>query len=621
MMIAEDIKRIIDKGEGLQIEFKEAKDAVPSNFYDTVTSFSNTDGGTILLGVDDDGNINGINPLSETKIKKNIITALNSSDLINPPILVEPFTVYCDDKLILVVQVPVSSQIHKYHGRIYKRVFEADIDISENQTQLSEMYMRKSSAFTEVQIIPHLSFADLDPALFEKARTLIRNMRSDHPWLLVDDEQMLRESSLWRKDFFNNQEGLTLAAALIFGSETTIKSLLPAYKVEVMVRIQNLDRWDDRLTLRKNLMDSYLEIKQFVYRYLPEKFYTEKDQRIDLRDKIFREVIGNVLVHREYTSNYSTDIIISDTEVTLSNPNIPLFHGIIDPHKFSPFPKNPNIRKFFVALGWADEIGSGIRNTNKYLPLYIPGAKPVFSENDTFTTIIPLFSVNLEHYTKQIQLWLGLKDEIFSHLQEGLLQVPLPVTLKGASWKEVLFYLVPGWHLKGTNLHDIQWPVNHPFTKSFVPDKVVMQDKGTNPDEDRAATVNRDGINLPDKVIAAAVFKDGTNLPDKNRTDIQTLITTGEDKVPTWHVSGTNFLNKKVMYIISILIICTKPISLNELMQFMEYANRKTFRDNYLSPLRKVGFIELTIPDNINDPDQKYKLTESGKAFLAGTLK
>ncbi len=430
-------------------------------------------------------------------------------------------------------------------------------------------------------------------------------MRSDHPWLLVDDEQMLRESSLWRKDFFNNQEGLTLAAALIFGSEATIKSLLPAYKVEVMVRIQNLDRWDDRLTLRKNLIDSYLEIKQFVYRYLPEKFYTDKDQRIDLRDKIFREVIGNVLVHREYTSSYSTDIIISDTEVSLSNPNIPLFHGIIDPNKFSPFPKNPNIRKFFVALGWADEIGSGIRNTNKYLPLYVPGAKPVFSENDTFTTTIPLLFVSLERYAKQIQEWLGLKDEIFSHLQKGLLQVPIPVTLKDASWKEALFYLVPAWHLKGTNLPDIEWPVDHPFTKSYVPDKAVVHDKSTN----------------PDKVTAAAVNRVGTNLTDKNRVAIQTLISIGEDKVPTWHESGTNFLHKKVMYIISILIICTTPISLSELMQFLEYANRKTFRDNYLSPLRKVGFIELTIPDNINDPEQKYKLTESGRAFLAGTLK
>jgi predicted HTH transcriptional regulator len=70
----------------------------------------------------------------------------------------------------MVVQLPVSSQIHKYHGRVYKRSFEVDLDITENQAQLREMYLRKSNVFTEVQIIPHLSFADLDTGLFEKKK-------------------------------------------------------------------------------------------------------------------------------------------------------------------------------------------------------------------------------------------------------------------------------------------------------------------------------------------------------------------------------------------------------------------------------------------------------------------
>ncbi|HUP13317.1 MAG TPA: hypothetical protein VM187_13920 [Niastella sp.] len=114
--------------------------------------------------------------------------------------------------------------------------------------------------------------------------------------------------------------------------------------------------------------------------HLPERFYMEEHQRIDLRDKIFREVIGNAIVHREYTSALSTNLIISATAVTITNPNKALFHGPIDPNGFNPFPKNPNIRKFFTAFGWTDEIGSGIRNTRKYLPLYSGGASPVFLE-------------------------------------------------------------------------------------------------------------------------------------------------------------------------------------------------------------------------------------------------
>jgi ATP-dependent DNA helicase RecG len=111
---------------------------------------------------------------------------------------------------------------------------------------------------------------------------------------------MLKDSVLWRKDHTTGKEGYTLAAALIFGKESTIQSILPAYKVEAMVRIENKDRWDDRITLRKNLIDTYFELKQFINNHLPEKFYVEGDQRIDLRDKIFREVIGNVITPRIY---------------------------------------------------------------------------------------------------------------------------------------------------------------------------------------------------------------------------------------------------------------------------------------------------------------------------------
>lgn len=42
-----------------------------------------------------------------------------------------------------------------------------------------------------------------------------------------------------------------------------------------------------------------LALKEFINKHLPEKFYVEGDQRVDLRDKIFREVIGNVIVHRD----------------------------------------------------------------------------------------------------------------------------------------------------------------------------------------------------------------------------------------------------------------------------------------------------------------------------------
>ena len=139
-MTIDDINILLKKGEGIQTEYKEAVDSVPSSFYESVASFSNTDGGTILLGVTDDGVVNGINPGSEIKIKKDIITALNSPDCINPPVSIEPFTISHPDGLVMVVQISVSSQVHKYHDRIYRRSFESDMDITDDQVQVCLLY-------------------------------------------------------------------------------------------------------------------------------------------------------------------------------------------------------------------------------------------------------------------------------------------------------------------------------------------------------------------------------------------------------------------------------------------------------------------------------------------------
>ena len=94
---------------------------------------------------------------------------------------------------------------------------------------------------------------NLNLEVFDKVRKLIASINSTHPWLTSSNERILRDVHFLRKDFNTGEEGLTLAAALVFGKDETIGSILPAYKLDVMVRRENLDRWDDRLPpLRTN---------------------------------------------------------------------------------------------------------------------------------------------------------------------------------------------------------------------------------------------------------------------------------------------------------------------------------------------------------------------------------
>jgi len=559
-MTLQDLLKIIAQGENSKVEFKECTDTIPGSIYETIVSFSNTEGGVILLGVNDEGQVTGINPIVQAKLQKDIISALNSTDCVNPLIYVQPILIPHPDGLVIVIQIPPSSQVHNHKKRIYYREFESDLDITDNYQRVSDLYLKKRTDFSESQVIPVLTMDDLDPTLFLKFRELLRSNRSDHPWLFVSDEQILRDTGLLRKDFFKNEYGLTLGAALLFGKDTTIQSILPAYKVEAMVKIQNVDQWDDRINppLRTNLIDTYIQLMQFIKKHLPERFYLMGNQRVDLRDKIFREVISNVILHREYTSALSTEIIITADAVTITNPNKPHFIGPIDPNSFNPFPKNPNLRKIFNALGWADEIGSGIRETNKYLPIYVQGALPRFVEGNIFRTEIPLLFITLKKFANWWAAWLGLPQQSLSHLHKGLEHIPLPAELAKEDWEGVLSYLIPGWFEKGTKLAILDWPNNQSFAKMEI------------------------------------------------------------EKIPGWSEKGTKWLHKKIRYILAILSCCAEPISLSDLMLYLDYKNRKTFRDNYMKPLEQLQWIARTNPDSPFTPDQKYRLTEKGKEFLRG---
>lgn len=74
------------------------------------------------------------------------------------------------------------------------------------------------------------------------------------------------------------------------------------------------------------------------------------------------------------------------------NSNLPHGHGELQINKFDPFPKNPPISKVFREIGYADELGSGMRNTNKYTKLY-SGGTPRFVEENNFEIIIPIENV------------------------------------------------------------------------------------------------------------------------------------------------------------------------------------------------------------------------------------
>ena len=117
------IKHIINQGEGLTTEFKRAKEELPQNLFETVCAFLNRNGGTILLGVNDDKTIEGVNPLKAEELCKHISNLSNNAQKLFPTFLLDAQVVNFDDKTLIHIFVPISSQVHTCNYFYYQCAF------------------------------------------------------------------------------------------------------------------------------------------------------------------------------------------------------------------------------------------------------------------------------------------------------------------------------------------------------------------------------------------------------------------------------------------------------------------------------------------------------------------
>jgi len=395
-MTIKEIQDLIKSGEGINIEFKENRDAINKDVYQTICAFLNRCGGHILLGVNDKGEITGVNPNAITKIKKELVSSANNPQKINPPVYLIVEDIKIEGKIVIIIYIAESSQVHHCNDRIYDRNEDGDFDITHHSDAATTLYMRKQSNFSENKVFPYLSMAEFKENLFVLVRKIIKIRNPEHPWLLMSNEDMLKSAGFYQKDYIKGSEGFTLGAALLFGRDDVIRSVIPYYKTDAILRQKNLDRYDDREIVETNLIESFDILINFIAKHLPDPFFIEGNIRISLREKIFREVVSNILIHREYLNPFHAKMIIEKDRVITENANKAHGFGQIDPINFSPFPKNPKIARFFREIGRADELGSGVKNIFKYVPLFSQGRKPELVEGDIFKIIIPLTNLSVQ---------------------------------------------------------------------------------------------------------------------------------------------------------------------------------------------------------------------------------
>ena len=383
------LDRYIQAGEGISVEFKRCGSQPGQDTFETICSFANRQGGSIFLGVRDNGVVEGVPEASALNIERNISNVTNNPNLFNVSPLVEFERLHnAEGKLVIRVWVPMGPSLYTFKGAVYDRVADADVRVR-GDVQITAMMARKQGYYSERTVYPWVTEDDLEMDLLDAVRDALHANDADHPWLALSDGEFLRAARLYGRDQLTGERGFNLAAVALLGKEDAILDVMPLYRTDAILRRVETDRYDDRLVCRSNLIRAYDELVGFCEKWLPDSFVLDGGQRKSARDVIVRELVCNCLIHREFVSPHIARITIDREGIRTDNASRALFAGPVTLESLDPTPKNPIIANLFTQMGRSEELGSGTRNLYKFSRLYT-GKDPVLEDGDRFTAFVPV---------------------------------------------------------------------------------------------------------------------------------------------------------------------------------------------------------------------------------------
>jgi len=156
-----ELKRLVAEGEGFQLEFKR-KAAYPEKIVRELIAFANTHGGTLLIGVDDDGSIPGVKyPDEEVHV---IIESLNNH--CRPPLLYHETSIsISENRFVVRFDIPPSAQRPHYLvvGKVSRETFVRVNDMSIKASAEMEEILRRTKKKRDTRFI----FGDAEKKLME----------------------------------------------------------------------------------------------------------------------------------------------------------------------------------------------------------------------------------------------------------------------------------------------------------------------------------------------------------------------------------------------------------------------------------------------------------------------
>ena len=361
--------------EGDHMEFKKCSKGVPESFLATYSAFANTDGGVILLGVDDSGRVNGITEIQ--RCKDELAKILNNPQRVSSNLLRDKgriFTMTLEGKEIMVLDIPRAEPSQRpvhLKGHIsnsYFRQHESDVMCPEEM--LEQMLRDRANGTQDGMLIPNSTMDDVDRETLRQYRNYMSYAHPRHVWGGLDDKELLTKLGAWKVDRASGKEGLTLAGLLFFGTYDALRDLYPDFHIDYYEYdgTENFHRrWAHRITADGTWEPNLF---QFVFKVMPRltenlrvpfKLSSNMIRQGETPAHIaVREALINAFIHADYKGIGGIIIKKTPDAIELSNPGsllIPkehIFQGGLTRCR------NLNLQTIFRFMGLAEKAGSGM---------------------------------------------------------------------------------------------------------------------------------------------------------------------------------------------------------------------------------------------------------------------
>ena len=383
-------EHLLTGGETLTVEFKSDRKALSDrDLISAVVALANTEGGALLLGVEDNGEVTGLHDNHRDLAGLAALIANRT----NPSLAVNVHSVQFSGVEIAHIQVPKARQLTATSdGVLQRRRMMANGKPEAVPFYPHEFTQRQSSlGLLDPSALPlnDLTVDEFNPLERQRIRELIHRYGGDSSLLPLADEEL--DGALGLSMTVDGVRRPTVAGLLILGREQSLRLHLPAHEVAFQV----LEGTDVRANefFRKPLLQTFEEVERLFAPWVTEREFQVGLFRVPIPNydrRAFREALVNALVHRDYARLGATHVRINDNGLTISNPG-----GFVEGVNLQnllvtePRPRNPLLADIAKRIGLAERTGRGIDRIFMGMLRYGRPA-PDYSRSDALSVVLHL---------------------------------------------------------------------------------------------------------------------------------------------------------------------------------------------------------------------------------------